>query len=138
MSNFDPFDNTNRIAESLELVPLVPTKKDLVAVKKETEYATAKENMEGIIELGTSALSELAGLASMSQDPRAYRVLTELLTAMVTANKELVAIKQMKVDTDAKEAANNPAPVGGPQTVHNNMFVGSTAELAEVLEKMRK
>lgn len=123
----------DKIAESLELTPLVPTKKEIKAVSGSTDYDTAKGNMQNILDVGTDALSELASMAQLSQDPRVYRVLTELISAMTTANKELMEIKMREVEIKKAEQESDK-----PQNVNNNLFVGSTAELVKLLQKQEE
>lgn len=121
----------DNIANSLDIVPLIPSKKDLAAVKKSDDYETARGNMDNVIEVGTEAMTELAEMAKLSQDPRIYRVLTELLSAMTTANKELMEIKAKEVDIKIKEQSAEKEPAA---TVNQNLYVGSTAELLEILK----
>lgn len=125
--------NDDPIAKALDLVPLDSDPKTLVASTPSAndEYEAAKSNMETIVNVGTDALKELASMAQASQDPRIYRVLTELIMAMTTANKEIIQMK--KTNSEIKEPENS-----GPTTVQNNMFVGSTAELARMLEELKK
>lgn len=124
--------NDDKIAEALDLTPLIPQKKELKMVSSEDDYQMAKGNMENVIDVGTNALSELASMANLSQDPRVYRVLTELISAMTTANRELMEIKTKQVDVELKQRKDN-----SPQTVNQNLFVGSTAELVKLLEKSK-
>jgi len=123
--------NNDIIAQSLNLTPLIPNKKEIKAIIKNDEYETAKENMNNVIQVGTDALSELATMAQLSQDPRVYRVMTELLSAMVTANKELVEIKKLNHEIEQQNNENQP------KTINQNLFVGSTAELAKMLENVK-
>ena len=125
--------NDDTIANTLGLTPLVlqTPVSNVPTIQSKSggdEYEDAKQNMESIVEVGSAALSELAVLAQQSADPRVYRVLTELISAMVTANKEIIEMKKTNSEIDGSNA---------PQKVQNNMFVGSTAELAAMLEKMK-
>lgn len=124
--------NNDIIAQSLNLTPLIPDKKEIKAIIKNDEYETAKENMNNVIQVGTEALSELATMAQLSQDPRIYRVMTELISAMTTANKELVEIKRINTDIEIKQTKKDE-----PTTVNQNLYVGSTADLAKLLEDMK-
>lgn len=125
--------NDDPIAKALDLVPVSNDPKELVVANDSSgdEYTIAKENMDTIINVGTTALKELASMANASQDPRVYRVLTELIAAMTSANKEIISMK--KTNSEIKE----PESKSGPTTVQNNMFVGSTAELAKMLEGLK-
>lgn len=123
--------SNDSIATALDLTPLEPTKKELVAVKTDNDYETAKGNMHNVIDVGTRAMTDLADMAQQSQDPRVYRVLTELISAMTTANKELMEIKSKEVDIRHKEEKTD----NSPKTVNQNLFVGSTAELLKLMQK---
>lgn len=123
--------SNDSIATALDLTPLEPTKKELIAVKSDDDYQTAKGNMHNVIDVGTRAMTDLADMAQQSQDPRVYRVLTELISAMTTANKELMEIKSKEVEIRHKEER-----ADGPKTVNQNLFVGlTTAELVTMLQK---
>lgn len=123
--------NTDVIAQALNLTPLIPDKKEIKAIIKNDEYETAKDNMNNVIHVGTEALSELATMAQLSQDPRVYRVMTELLSAMVTANKELVEIKRINSDIEYKQSKKDE-----PAVVNQNLYV-STADLGKMLESIK-
>ena len=101
---------SDSIATALDLTPLEPTKKELIAVKSDDDYQTAKGNMHNVIDVGTRAMTDLADMAQQSQDPRVYRVLTELISAMTTANKELMEIKSKEVEIRHKEEKANDSP----------------------------
>lgn len=123
--------SNDSIATALDLTPLEPIKQQLVAVKSDDDYQTAKGNMHNVIDVGTRAMTDLADMAQQSQDPRIYRVLTELISAMTTANKELMEIKSKEVEIRHKEEKANDSPT----TVNQNLFVGSTAELLKLMQK---
>lgn len=122
--------SNDSIATALDLTPLEPTKKELIAVKSDDDYQTAKGNMHNVIDVGTRAMTDLADMAQQSQDPRVYRVLTELISAMTTANKELMEIKSKEVEIRHKEEKANDSPT----TVNQNLFV-STADLLKLMNQ---
>lgn len=124
--------NNDTIAEALDLTPLVPTRKDVQAIVKNEDYETAKGNMHNVIEVGTGAMNDLAEMAKLSQDPRVYRVLTELLDTMINANKELIQIK--KTDSEIKRIDQKDDV---PQTVNQNLII-STKELLELINKEKQ
>lgn len=126
----DALDLTPIQPESSELVPLINNPLVVQHVEGSNEYETAKGNVENILRVGTNAMNDLLDLAKLSQDPRSYRVLTELLTAMTAANKDLMEIKLKEVEIRKKDVDSD-----GPQTVNNNLFVGSTSEILEILNK---
>lgn len=122
-------NDVNTLATALDMTVVEPERPTLpVAQSGGDEYTNAKANMEAVVQVGNQALAELADMAFRSQDPRVYRVLTELIQAMVTANKETMEIKKTQVELEGDNQ---------PQKVQNNMFVGSTAELAEMLKQLK-
>lgn len=126
-----PMKPDARMTDLTPLTPIVPVKVDMV--KGNTEFETAKGNMENLLEVGTVALNDVLELARSANDPRAYRVLTELITALTSANKELMEIKSKDVDIRKKEAKED-----GPDTVNNNLIVGSTADIINLLQGKRE
>lgn len=119
----------NNIEEALDLVPLNENGGEILVPEETTKDADAtyvRENMYEIIDTGKDALSEMAEIAQASQDPRAYRVLTELISAMVHANKEMMEIKKISKEIESPN-----------KKVEQNLFVGSTSQMLELLKAKR-
>ena len=98
------------------------------------DFETARSNILTIIENGNEAIFKLSDIANQSQHPRAFEVLAKLMDSTLNANKELLElqskIRQINaIDTPISEKA---------QSITNNLFVGSTAELQKVIENMKK
>ncbi len=126
--------SNEKIVEAMELTPLVPsTKKEIAVIKSDSDYEAAKGNLEHVLSEVFDAISEVSEIAKQSQETRAYRVLNELLNTALQASKAQMEIKQM--DVQVKLAENQQDQ---PQTINQNLFVGSTAELADLLEKAAK
>lgn len=133
----------NEIADALDVTPIQPETTDLVPlinnplvveyVKGNTEFDTAKGNVENILRVGTNAVNDLLDLAKLSQDPRSYRVLNEMLATLTTANRELMEIKLKEVEIRKMEQEEDK-----PQTVNNNLYVASTSEIIELLQRKNK
>lgn len=125
---------SDKIADSLGLEPLQKESPQLpVAVKKEeqstdADYEYARGNIIATIEKGREALDGILDVAGMGQHPRAYEVAANLVKTMVDANKDLLELAKKKKELEKIENKN------APQTVNNNLFVGSTAELLKALK----
>jgi len=115
------------IAKALDIVPMTPVVKEVVVSNCDDEYNTAKENLQRVIETGAAALDEMADIASVSQDGRNYRVLSELMATLVSASKEMVNIRDVKSSIELKESSK-----GKPQTINQNVIL-STKEMLEKL-----
>jgi len=118
--------NLDVIANSLDLQPIEDNKK---AVRDNIvdDFEYARGNMIAVIEKGQEALSGILDVATMSQHPRSYEVVATLVKAVADANKDLLELSKKRKDL---EKVDN----GGPQTVNNNLYLGSTADLLKLLK----
>jgi len=118
--------NLDVIANSLDLQPIEDNKKAAQNnIVDDFEYA--RGNMIAVIEKGQEALSGILDVAGMSQHPRSYEVVATLVKAVADANKDLLELSKKRKDL---EKVDN----GGPQTVNNNLYLGSTADLLKLLK----
>ncbi len=92
----------------------------------ETDFQYARENLYNQIERGTDGLDELLEIAKQSEHPRAFEVVQQTIGQLTTTNKELLNLHKTKKDIKVEK--------GGPTSVNNNLFVGSTAELEKMLK----
>lgn len=95
------------------------------------DFQYAKNNIKNFIEKGDQALNELLEIAQQSQHPRAYEVLQKMIETLVKANQQLIETK--KINSEVYRV-----PTETKKTIHNNLFVGSTAELSKMIEDKRK
>ena len=99
--------------------------------KSEADYEYARTNFYNVIEKGSQALDDMLDLAKASEHPRAYEVVSTIMKTLVDANKDLVAMSEKK-EKDSKQETQD-----GKNVTNNNLFVGSTAELQQLLKDMR-
>lgn len=114
------------IANTLDLVPLNNTKEKNDHITDDYEYA--RGSMINVIEKGQEALNDMLDVAQRSQHPRGYEVVATLISTLANANKDLLDLTKKK-----KELEQNSD--GGPSTVNNNLYIGSTADLLKLLKK---
>ena len=125
--------NIDPIADSLGLTPItqiplaVPASKTAGDKQVEDDFEYARGNLISAIEKGQEALTGILDVASMSQNPRSYEVVATLLKTVADANKDLLELQKRKMDLTG--VGPNPTPV------NNNLFVGSTAELQQLIKK---
>lgn len=122
----EPIDSID--GEIIEPTPKKPTLRE--NDDSENDYKYARENFYNVIEKGTDALEQMLDVARASEHPRAYEVVSTLMKTLVDANKDLVELSDKKKAKDApKEESKN--------VTNNNLFVGSTAQLQQMLKDMR-
>lgn len=107
--------------------------KFLPAELYDMEYNQAKNNINILIADGMESLSELKDVAMQSQHPRSYEVLANLISTLVAANKTILDMKKVNTDINERDPSNRPEKSQKYQ--QQNIFVGSTAELGELLKK---
>lgn len=117
------------ISKALDLPPLEMT--SLPVEKKEADYVDdyeyARGNLINIIEKGNEALDGILNVADQSQHPRGYEVAANLIKTMSEVNKDLLELSKKRQDLEGVNAK--------PNTVNNNLFVGSTAELQKLIKQ---
>ena len=94
-----------------------------------TEYEFSQEQYHTLLDKGNDALDELLAVAKESENPRAFEVVTQLISGLTNTTKELLQLQKTKkeIEKDTKD----------PSTVNNSLFIGSTAELQELLDKKK-
>lgn len=123
--------NNDQIAKTLDLVPLqqLQTAPQSVDTQVRDDFEYARGNLIAAIEKGQEALTDIVSVAGMSQHPRAFEVVATLLKTVADANKDLLELQKRKRDLTGEAPA--------PTTVNNNLFVGSTTELQQLIKKQR-
>ena len=124
------------IKEAKALVKTVKSKLDSAEIGEDTldrDFAYAKGNLYQVIEHGGNALDELLQVATASQNARAFEVVATLVSTLTAANIALMDLT--KKNNDIKRADSKPG--SNPHTVNNNLFVGSTNELAKMVKEAK-
>ena len=89
------------------------------------DYSYARDNLYNLIERGNEALEGILELAKEMEHPRAYEVASGLIKNVSDTTMELLKMqKELKQMKDGES----------PKTNVNNLYVGSTAELQEMLK----
>jgi hypothetical protein len=123
--NVSPFENT------LNTVELIKAKAHDDSAKNDFEMA--RSNIYDVITTGQEALFKLSEIASSSQHPRAFEVLAKLMDSITSASKDLLVLQTKIREIDSADIPINEKA----QTINNNLFVGSTAELQKVLKELK-
>lgn len=119
--------NKDPIGQALDLTPIDVTPAPITRTQTDDDFEYARGNLISVIEKGQEALNGILDVAGMSQHPRSYEVVATLINTLTTANKDLLDLSKKKQELDGS--------IGGPKTVNNNLFIGSTAELQKLLKK---
>lgn len=112
----------------VEETEILPATSDVEQV--EADVSTARGNLHDAVSVAQQAVQDMLSIAQQSQHPKAYEALNSLIKTYADISMGLadLQVKKQRLQGKAKDA---------PQTVNNNMFVGSTAELQKMLEDMK-
>ena len=105
--------------------PVTPVTTDLTS-----DYDFSRDQYQNLIEKGNDALNELLAIAKEGEQPRAFEVATQLINSLTAATKELLVLQKTKKEIESQDKT-------GTKT-ENNLFIGSTKELQELLEQKKK
>lgn len=122
-----------------EFLDLDPIKRDISTareiVKKsglDNDFEYSRGNLYQVIEQGSHALTELLEVAQQSQHPRSFEVVATLVRTLTDANMTLLELNKKKQDIEIDRDGGK-----GPSSVTQNLFVGSTGDLAKLIKKHR-
>jgi len=94
-----------------------------------SEYEFSQKQYHTLIDKGNNALDELLSIAKADESPRSFEVLGQLINGLTNTTKELLVLQKTKKEIEKE--------VKDPSTVNNSLFIGSTAELQELLTKKK-
>lgn len=115
--------------EEKDNLPAVVPQTDSEQVEEDIEQV--RENISNAIGLSQTAVQDMLSIAQQSQHPKAYEVLNAMIKTYADISMGLVDLQAKKAKLVARK------PEGEAQTINNNLFVGSTAELQQMLENMK-
>ena len=131
IANNDPIGNALGISPITSVIKRLEKEANDDTAKD--DFTVARSNIHNIIDTGSEALDKLMQIADQSQQARAYEVVAILMKNLLDANKDLLSIqKTIREIHDIEKPSNNTT------VNHNNLFVGSTAELQKVIKDMKK
>ena len=130
----DQLDN----ALGLNTVPMIydDEKENLPAVVSEQtddDVDQARTGLYDALSLSQQAVQDMLAIAQQSQHPKAYEILNSSIKTMADISMGLadLQLKKQRLNKGVVQPANES---GG---VTNNLFVGSTAELQQMIENLR-
>lgn len=126
-----PIDNTSMMKQIME-------PKEIVSMNSQTDlekdYTDIRRNIKNIISKGSEAIDGILNLASETESPRAYEVLSQMIKTVSDANKDLLEIHRKMKDIEGISTQNQTAST----ITNNSIFVGSTSELQNILRGKMK
>ena len=129
----DVSDVPSNFVQSTEIKPVVV---DLVVGTEqqelEADFQTIRKNLVTASVKTSEVLDKLISLSQDTESPRSYEVLVAAINSLTATNKEILETHSKRADIKKKLGiANVPEHQTNVQT--NNVFVGSTSELLDII-----
>lgn len=117
----------------------VPIQEDILI---EADASSARGNLYTLLQQGQDALTYAIDLAKQSDKPSAFEAVSNMIKTLTETNLQLLDIidkkqKLSRTTTNGKITKEEAAGTSPTQVTNNSIFVGSTAELAKMLENMK-
>ena len=94
------------------------------------DFSLARTNIRDLLNTGMDALDGIVKVATASDSPRAYEVLTNMMKTLSEMNKDLIDIHDKLNSAETKK-------VTVKNTTNNSIYVGSTSDLQNLINKER-
>jgi len=115
--------------------PPLPVCTDQVTqAENDAEYA--RDNLYDVIQKTSTLIDEMLPVAQQSQAPRAYEVLNSMLNTQAATAALLIKLQTDRAKLKAPGSGGGPGslPTAGNVTIANAVFVGTTADLLNLLK----
>lgn len=119
--------NTDKIISDALDIAEFEQQVEIVAKTEENDYEFARKNIRSILERGSAALDKIIEIADLSQHPRSYEVVSDMIKSLSETNKDLLELSEKKARTELISNTQH-------QTINNNLYI-STTELQKLLSK---
>lgn len=113
-----------------ESAPLIKKTDTTSGISLDADFNYVRNNIKELIDNGSSAVDEILKVAKAGDSPRAYEVLGQLLKTVSEMNKDLLDLYQKSKAIKKEEIKVN-------HTTNNSIYVGSTSELQDLINKDR-
>jgi len=97
------------------------------------DYNLVRKNLKNLIKQSEAAIEGILDVASESESPRAYEVVSQLIHSSLDANGKLLDIHKKMKDLNKEDEQSGPKSI-----TNNSIYVGSTAELQKFLAERKK
>ena len=124
-------ENNEDAEEKLEIteIPQIEVSSSQIVNDTETDIEYSRDKMKSLIDQSCEAINHMMALASDSEHPRAFEVLSTMIKHTSEMSQDLVKLQKTRKDITQEKS--------GPSstTTNNSIFVGSTTELQKYLKK---
>ena len=126
--NIDPVESEKQEKQRRKKVEIDTSNyPDRQKMDQRKDYTEVRDNLKEVIDNSKIAIDGILKVASESDSPRAFEVVSQLLKTSTEANKELLDVHKQMKDHEKDESVK--------KVTNNAFFVGSTKELQDMIQK---
>lgn len=126
--NIDPVESEKQEKQLRKKVEIDTSNyPDRQKMDQRKDYTEVRDNLKEVIDNSKIAIDGILKVASESDSPRAFEVVSQLLKTSTEANKELLDVHKQMKDLEKDESVK--------KVTNNAFFVGSTKELQDMIQK---
>lgn len=135
----------NKLPQSLGLSPL-PAKEPTVEILEpievtadttEEDFQRARDNLFDKLEEVNGTIQEVKSLAEASENPRFYEVLGQMLKIASDLSHQIMNLHRQRRDIQRVKRVMEQEGSEPKQVTQNNLFVGTSNDLLELIKKTR-
>lgn len=121
---------SKEIRKILDLTPADDNKVEVIVPDKaEEDFDFVRQTHYELLNKASEALEDMIDISRSSQSYKDYNALTNLIKTAADVSHDLLEIHKQRREISGDIA---------PQTVNNNLFVGTTADMNKIIEDRRK
>ena len=126
-------ENLPKPVKVVKEIVLKTADSDQIVDAAETDVQYSRDKLKELIDLSSEAIQNMMALASETEHPRAFEVLSTMIKQTGELSQDLVKLQKLRKEIVIK----NDQEQGGSQTTNNSIFVGSTEELQKFLKEKK-
>jgi len=106
----------------------MPTEYNPTELDQEDDFQLARNTLRNLINKNEDVMTELVHIAKNSENPRAFEVAGQLISAQTAITKELIGLHKTKKDIDKASGK-----IDNIKQQNNIVFAGSTSDLMKLI-----
>jgi hypothetical protein len=104
----------------------------------DSDFLYARKNIKDAIDKTKDAIDDMIQVGKKTELPGPYDVANKLLTSVIAASTELMNMhKKVKEIKSKDKQGDSGASTGTTNNTQNNVFIGTTSELQEMLKQKK-
>jgi hypothetical protein len=107
--------------------------------QKEKDFDQVRRNMYELLSQGTDLLEDAIHIARESEQPKSFEVAATIMKQLTEMNSQILSLHQKRQyldDSVKKKEVSQPTNTPAATVTNNTMFVGTTADLNNIIEQM--